>query len=326
MSKLMTKILPHNEWVEMQKDLQLRQAAWYEAQKAHKAGTGPHPGPSPRNWYDPDTGKPSRWMQAKTFSNYDETRFGPDPIDTVIDRLGIFENLDFTDDIKYGEETNFGPTTLIDRTGTPEYREKTSSHYPITMVNDAEKIGLDLDKTPMFDGALAREGSSCRTISNFVGLDYDTANMGARRDYGYESFHMQRPGQFLMYHHDLYYAVIRDADMELAWKPEKLRRFVIFMEDWQPGHVWIVGNTNYSHWKKGECITWNWQDMPHGTANLSPKTRYSLHLTGYMTEASWNFYNKGNKDMRYVFNNERNTFDVYQVDENGQRTLVTDYT
>jgi hypothetical protein len=321
MSKNMIRIRPHSEWSDMQKDLTARQAEWEKARDKWMNFQGPAPGVAPRNWNDPETGKASRWLQAKSFSNYDESRFGPDPVDSVIDRLGIFEGLDFTPDIHFAEHGNFGATTLIDRTGTPEFRDELSSHYPITMVNDAEKIGIDLNNFPMFDGALVEDNSACRKISNFIGLDFDAANLGAKRDYGYESFHMQRPGQMLMYHHDLYYAIIRDVDPELAWKPEKLRRFVIFMEDWKPGHIWIAGNNTYSHWRKGECITWNWVDMPHGTANLSSVTRYSLHLTGYMTEASWSFYNQGNKDMRYKLN-ESGGFDVYQIKEDNTKEFL----
>lgn len=324
MSKNLIRIRPHDEWVEIQKDLTFRQQEWEEAKKKWRSKEGPPPPKDvPRNWNDPETGKVSRWLQCKSFSNYDETRFGPDPIDSVIDRLGIFEGLDFSSDIKYAEENNFGPTTLIDRTGTPEYRDPKSTHYPMSMVNDAEKIGIDLDKFPMFDSAVINNDpmSYSRMISNFIGLDYSSANDGARRDYGYDSFHIQRPGQMLMYHHDLYYAVIRDADPELSWKPEKLRRFVIFLEDWKPGHIWISGNTTYSHWRKGECITWSWVDMPHGTANLSPFSRYSIHLTGYMTEKSFNFYNKGNKDMRYVLN-KSGGFDAFQLDDLGNRSLI----
>jgi hypothetical protein len=321
MSKKITRIIPHTDWVEKQKDLTTRQAKWEERRQLFLEKKGPHPGRAPRNWNDPSTGKVSRWLQAKSFSNYDETRFGPDPIDTVIDRLGIFEGLDFNSDIKYAEENNFGPTTLIDRTGTPEYANKESAHYPISMVNDAEKLGLDLNELPMFDSS--QGGNASTLISNFIGLDYETAQDGAQRDYGYDSFHIQRPGQFLMYHHDLYYAIIRDKDPELAWKPEKLRRFVVFMEDWKPGHVWIVGNTHYSHWKAGECITWSWVDMPHGTANIGMDPRYSLHLTGYMTEKSFNFYNKAHKDLRFVLN--KDTFDVYKELDNGNRELIRDF-
>lgn len=312
MSKLIERIIPQDEWVAKQKDMQLRENEYQEQMAAFKKGEGPKPeGRQPRYSIDPETGKSSRWLQCKTFGNYDETRFGPDPIDTVIDRLGIFEGLDLQAEIKHAEDNCFGPVTLIDRTGTPEYRDKKSSHYPKSMVNDADKIGIDLDDFPMFDGS--RPGFASTAMSNFIGLDYDQAQAGARRDYGYDSFHIQRPGQMLMYHYDLYYAIIRDVDPELAWKPEKLRRFTIFMEDWKPGHVWIVGNTTYSHWKAGEVITWNWQDMPHGTANLHHHNRYSLHLTGYMTESSFNFYNKGHKDMRYVWNKESQTFDVMEL-------------
>jgi hypothetical protein len=325
MSKNLIKIIPHDEWVEKQKSLTARRIVWEKAKKLWTDNQGPNPASWNPNkiWIDPETKKVSRWLQCKSFSNYDESRFGPDPLDSVIDRLGIFEDLDFTEDIKYAEDHSFGPTTLIDRTGTPAYNNPSSSHYPITMVNDAEKIGIDLDNFPMFDSAEINSSSmsNCRKISNLIGLDYEEANAGAQRDYGYDSFHIQRPGQMLMYHHDLYYAVIRESDPELSWKPEKLRRFVVFLEDWQPGHVWIVGNTQYSHWKKGECITWSWIDMPHGTANLSSKPRYSIHLTGYMTEKSFDFYNQGNKDMRYKLNNSGG-FDAYQLDESGNKTLV----
>ncbi len=324
MSKNITRIIPHEEWVEIQKNLTDRQKEWDNEFNNWIKKTGPRPnkGP-PRKYLDPETGKPSRWFQCKSFSNYDETRFGPDPIDNVIDRLGIFEDLDFSLDIEYAEQNNFGPTTLIDRTGTSEYRNPESSHYPLNMVNDAEKIGIDLNNFPMFDSAKINNSpmSYCKMISDFIGLDYSSANKGAKREYGYDSFHIQRPGQMLMYHHDLYYAIIRDVDPELAWKPEKLRRFVVFLEDWKPGHVWIAGNTTYSHWKKGECITWSWIDMPHGTANLSSHPRYSIHLTGYMTEKSFNFYNQGNKDVRYRLN-DRRLFDAFLRHSDGSEKLI----
>jgi hypothetical protein len=324
MSKNLTRIIPHSDWVEKQRELTTRQQVWEESLRRWKDKQGPAPSKDvPRNWNDPETGKISRWLQCKSFSNYDESRFGPDPIDCVIDRLGVFEGLDFADDIKYAEENNFGPTTLIDRTGTPEYADPKSTHYPYSMVNDAVKIGIDLNKFPMFDSAAISQDplSLCRRISDFIGLDYSEVNAGAKRDYGYDSFHIQRPGQVLMYHHDLYYAVIRDADPELSWKPEKLRRFVIFLEDWKPGHVWIAGNTTYSHWRKGECITWSWVDMPHGTANLSSSARYSIHLTGYMTEKSFNFYNQGNKDVRYK-SNDSGGFDAYLIGADGNESLL----
>lgn len=320
MSKNLIRIEPDQIWRQRQQDLQQRQQQWDAQNRLFREGLGPKPGTDPpRNWNDPATGKSSRWLQCKSFSNYDESRFGPDPIDSVIDRLGRFEGLDFASDIRFAEENNFGPTTLIDRTGTPEFRDEESAHYPNTMVNDAEKIGIDLDRFPMFDSS--RGGIDCLRIADFVGLDFQAAQQGAQRDYGYDSFHIQRPGQMLMMHHDLYYAIIRDHDPELAWRPEKLRRIVIFMEDWRPGHIWIAGNTHYSHWRAGDVITWSWVDMPHGTANLSAHNRYSLHLTGYMTERSWNFYQRGHADMRYVPRPDGG-FDAYVDDGRGNRTWV----
>ena len=322
MSKNLIRVIPHEEWVIKQKALEQRQHVWDQMHLAWKRGEGPKPNfRHPRDWFDPDTGKPSRWLHGKTYGNYDETRFGPDPIDSVIDRLGIFEGIDWQAEIEFAEANNFGPTNLIQRTGTPEHMEKTSTHYPHSMVNDAEKLGLKLEDLIMFDSA--KPGAGCNRIGQFLGLDFDQAQAGAQRDYGYDSFHIQRPGQILMMHHDIYSAVIRDQDQELAWKPEKLKRFVIFMEDWRPGHVWSVGNTNWSHWRAGECITWNHNDMPHATCNLSSKPRYSVHLTGYLTEKTWNFYNKGNHMMRYRprLDGEQG-FEAWQLQEDGSETMV----
>lgn len=314
MSKRMIRKMPQQDWAVIQKDLQIRSSEWQTAMDLFKKGESPDPGRAPRDWDDRVTGKQSRWLMTKSFSNYDETRWGPDPIDTVIDRLGIFD-LDFVDDIKHAEEHNAGPTTLTDRTGTPEYKDKKSAHYPHAFVNDYEKAGMDIDAFPMFDSA--EKGSTTQQIAEFIGMDFDKAQVGARRDYGYDLVHIQRPGQMLHYHHDIYYGIMREKDASIAWEPENFRRIVVFMEDWRPGHVWIAGNTTYSHWRKGECITWNWQDMPHGTANISMSPRYSLHLTGYMTDKSNNFYNRGHKDVRYRLGSD-GQIHAYDLDATGE--------
>lgn len=306
MSKQMIPKEPWDVWEAKQKKLQAEMDEWEAGWKACK--TQPE-----RELYKRAHTNPrmpngmSRWDQCNSFSNYDHTRWGPDDIDQSIDRLGIFEGLDFTDDIKIAEG-NAIPTTWVDRTGTPEYRKPGTPHYPGATKADFDKLGLDIDKYFLFDSA--PYGWACKAISDFIGMDYEKAQQGARRDYGYDLLHIQRPGQMLNYHYDTYYAIIRDVDSSMAWQPEKFRRMVVFLEDWQPGHIWITGNTTYSHWKKGECITWDWMHMPHGTANLSMNPRISLHLTGYMTEQSYRFYKEGHKDRRYIWNKETNTFDI----------------
>lgn len=247
----------------------------------------------------------SRWDFCSSFANYDQMRWGPDPIDSVIDRMGVFEGIDFSEDIAVASQ-NQRPTTWVSRTGTPEYERPDSSHYQRTTVEEFKKYGLDAHKHEIFDSAPM--GPWCNRISDYLGLDYTRAQEGARRDSGYALIHAQRPGQVANNHYDTYINIIK-YDPELQYETDRFRRFAVFLEDWVPGHVWNFGNTSFTHWVKGECITWDWMHMPHGTANMCMQTRYSLHLTGYMTESAWKFYKEGTPDTRYRWNAETNTFD-----------------
>ena len=89
--------------------------------------------------------------------------------------------------------------------------------------------------------------------------------------------HVQMTGQTFNYHIDAYphYA---DADQT------RLRRIIVCLEDWEPGHFYIYGTHNYSHWKSGDFHVFKWEDVPHGTANASMKPRTSLIITGLATE------------------------------------------
>jgi hypothetical protein len=247
----------------------------------------------------------SRWDLCNSYANYDQMRWGPDPIDTVIDRMGVFVNADFAEDIEYASQ-NQTPTTWISRTGTPEYETPGSSHYQITTVKEFAKHGLDAHTHEIFDSAPM--GKWCTRISDYIGLEYEKAQEGAKRDHGYALVHAQRPGQVATWHYDTYFNLIK-ADPDMQYNTNKFRRFAVFLEDWRPGHVWNFGNSMLTHWVKGECITWDWMHMPHGTANMCLQTRYSLHLTGYMSEASWNFLKEGTPDTRYQWNEATQTFD-----------------
>lgn len=249
----------------------------------------------------------SRWDLCNSYSNYDQMKWGPDPIDSVIDRLGIFTDINFFDDIKIADD-NYSPTTWISRTGVTEHENSNSSHYQLPTVREFERNGLDAHKHEIFDSCTM--GPVSQKISDYIGLDYNKAQQGARRDHGYALIHAQRPGQMATWHYDTYMNIMR-SDPDLQFNTQKFRRFAIFLEDWRPGHVWNFGNTSFTHWKKGECITWDWMHMPHGTANLCMHTRYSLHLTGYMTESAWDFFNEGTPNTHYKWNNSLQTFEKF---------------
>lgn len=89
--------------------------------------------------------------------------------------------------------------------------------------------------------------------------------------------HVQMTGQVFNYHLDVY-PHYDAADQD------RLIRIIVCLEDWQPGHFYIYGTHNYSHWRAGEFHTFKWRDVPHGTANASSIPRVSLIVTGLRTE------------------------------------------
>lgn len=251
-------------------------------------------------------GKISRWDFCNSYSNYDHTRWGPDNIDQVIDRLGVFTDIDFTNDIELARN-NSHPTTWLTRTGTKGHEKPNSGHYQESTILEFERNGLDAHKHQIFNSA-PKLGEWCERIRKFIGLDEDSAHESALREDGYALVHMQLPLQCVNNHYDTYMAIMK-ADPALQYETYRFRRFAIFLEDWVPGHIWNFGNTSFTHWVKGEVISWDWMHMPHGTANICMQPRFSLHLTGYMTDSSYKFYEEGTSSTRYNWNKDTMTFD-----------------
>lgn len=300
MSKNLIPKLPWDEYIVKQRNLDKQVKEWKKTQGDTTLKPQENPD-HPRM-----TNKVvSRWDFCESYSNYDQMRWGPDPIDSVIDRLGVFEDIDFTSDINHAME-NSHPTTWVTRTGTAGYDKPGSSHYQVSTVREFERNGLDAHNHQIFDSATM--GSWCTKIRDYIGLDEERAHQGALRADGYSLIHVQRPMQCANNHYDTYFNIMKN-DPDLQYETHRFRRFAVFLEDWVPGHVWNFGNASFTHWVRGECISWDWMHMPHGTANMCMKPRFSLHLTGYMTESSYKFYKEGTPGTRYRWNEQSNTFD-----------------
>ena len=101
--------------------------------------------------------------------------------------------------------------------------------------------------------------------------------------------HVQFPGEVLTRHIDKLSKVQPDD-------PANVKRFIVMLEDWEPGHFFMFGNAYFSHWKAGEVITFDWPNMPHCTANASLKPRTILMVTGQMSDITKRFLKEGTKD------------------------------
>ena len=80
--------------------------------------------------------------------------------------------------------------------------------------------------------------------------------------------------------------------------PDKIR-FLITLEDHEPGQIFQFGNLVYTQWKAGTIFAWEWSTLPHITWNGSWYKRPCLQITGTATEATWDLINTGTEHTEY---------------------------
>ena len=58
----------------------------------------------------------------------------------------------------------------------------------------------------------------------------------------------------------------------------KIRRALIFLEDWQSGHIFEINNSSITGWKAGDYVIWD-HTTPHLAANIGINMRYTAQVT-----------------------------------------------
>ena len=88
------------------------------------------------------------------------------------------------------------------------------------------------------------------------------------------SVYRMNPGTTLPMHGDTY-ARFRELH---NWTGD-VHRAVVYMEDWQSGHISECENTVITNWRAGDYIVWK-NDTQHLAANVGKTSRYTLQITG----------------------------------------------
>jgi hypothetical protein len=96
--------------------------------------------------------------------------------------------------------------------------------------------------------------------------------------------HVQRPGEMWNLHIDKLFKWFPD-------NPERVMRISIQLTDWQPGQFWEYGNYHHNQWLAGEVTAFDWQNLPHCTANAGYHPRVTFQITGIKTPATDKFLN-----------------------------------
>ena len=93
------------------------------------------------------------------------------------------------------------------------------------------------------------------------------------------AFYRMPTGTVMPVHSDLYKRYIELFD--LAGKEQSIRRALVLMEDWKPGHYLEANGTPYVSWQAGTTVEWTY-DTPHSAANIGLQDRYTLQITGHI--------------------------------------------
>ena len=105
-------------------------------------------------------------------------------------------------------------------------------------------------------------------IKNLFNLNKTTATI-----------HKIGPGHYLPIHRDLYETYKRINSIT----NEDIYRIIVFLEDWQPGHMLDVNGMIYNNWQAGDYVGWM-NDTPHAAYNLGVKDRFTLQITGIVRD------------------------------------------
>jgi hypothetical protein len=95
------------------------------------------------------------------------------------------------------------------------------------------------------------------------------------------SYYRMRTGTVLPTHQDLYAKYISLFGMQ--GREHTIRRAIVFLEDWQPGHYAEYENRPFVNWRAGAVVEWTY-NTPHMAANLGPTPRYTLQITGHVND------------------------------------------
>jgi len=231
------------------------------------------------------TNKITRWDYSKNLSNY---HFDPainedaDPHFKVIGRVEGDLNAVYQQQLaKYPAVAN----GFLNRLEVQQNRDSA----PFTSEYDRaelESLKLDPDHVFFHNLSVADNPVVQKIIDSFK-----FASASA-------SFHIQHPGGIFPYHIDEIPGIKEnDPNSWLDRHPQWAARFEIQVLDWQPGHIWAVGNTYWKQWRAGDIVWHNWRDTPHGTCNLGRSERVTLQVTGLCTEETLRIIN----DRNYTF-------------------------
>jgi len=104
---------------------------------------------------------------------------------------------------------------------------------------------------------------------NWFANTYNAKNIGV-------SFYEMPTGVILPTHKDTF----KKYRSLFKCKLKDCIRAIVFLDKWQPGHVFEIDGHSITNYRKGDFIFWQ-GNTPHMAANIGVKTRYTMQITGH---------------------------------------------
>jgi hypothetical protein len=209
----------------------------------------------------------SNWEETKKRSKYHFDNFKVDPqVDKVTSLGKIITDFkpELADIIKNAKPATWRTRGKVGKTRPEE--ELASEDY------DLEKFGYGKDyQITHLNWEIPEK---LQRISDLFGL----------RDC-MDRIHVQMPGEVWNLHMD-------KLEKWLPEEPWRVMRLQLQLTDWEQGHFWSYGNYTHQFWKAGDITTFDWQNLPHSTANAGHNPRVTFQMTGIVTEQTTDFINR----------------------------------
>lgn len=93
------------------------------------------------------------------------------------------------------------------------------------------------------------------------------------------AFYRMPTGTVMPVHSDLYKRYVELFNLE--GREHTIRRALLLLEDWKPGHYLEVDSKPYVNWRAGDTVEWVYS-TPHMAANIGLEDRYTLQITGHL--------------------------------------------
>lgn len=193
----------------------------------------------------------------------------------------------------------------IDFTESVAKAKESSPVSNFTGKNWTYKIKEDIQKFEgnSFDLVLCRGNPYLEQFDRYAANNIETFEKMSDRlglEHSVISLQIQRPGQICTAHVDRQNYVRRMSPeidkIDIMKEPEKLMCFAIMLDDWKIGQFFHFGNAAWHQWSRGDCITWDWRNLPHATGNAGYWDRPMLLITGIPTDETQKLMLVSHKD------------------------------